>query len=593
MPHTNLKQIPISEYQKRFFLEWTLAPQDNTYTVSFVNRISGNLDVNLLKQACDIFIRRNEVMHAQYYKDGEYCYYGDFSIDDFFNQSVLLCEQGLLHYLDSLDIPGVEKLKSDLQKNKPEIVFDIDRERANFEGVSTGQIGSEVRTAVYGNETSKYRDLNDEFPIMLRYQKDQREDINALKNLDLTFRDMNMGGRIRQIPISSFANIHYGRTYGSIIRLNEKPVITISSNVLGGFNANSVVSQVTAAIHNYHTPTGVDVELTGEQQDQKETGAFLGRALLIAVGLIFIILITLFNSVSKPFIILTEVVFCVVGIMLGFGITKMDMSIVMCGVGFIALAGLVVRNGILLVEFTDMLMEQGYKAKEAVVEAGRIRMTPVILTAIATILGLIPLAIGLNIDFGTLFSEGNPHIFFGGDSVAFWGPLSWTMIFGLSFAVILTLVLVPELYFIVDWFKHFTMKGGYKVWLKSFTGHGMFKNPFSFNGRIRRTEYWLSAIMSWILLIIINNSLFAHHTLASSVIGTLLVLILLYFGFAQGAKRSHDLGKNGWWQLFPFWNWLLYDQEGELVANTYGECPKEIVKEATPSGSPDIIAATV
>ncbi|HTA28014.1 MAG TPA: efflux RND transporter permease subunit, partial [Bacteroidia bacterium] len=355
--------------------------------------------------------------------------------------------QGLLHYLDSLDIPGVEKLKSDLQKNKPEVVFDIDRERANFEGVSTGQIGQEIRTAVYGYETSKYRDLNDEYPIMVRYQRNQREDINALRNLDITFRDMNMHGDIRQIPISTFANVHYGRTFGAITRLNEKPVITVSSNVLGGYNPNSVVAQVTAAIHNYNVPSGVDVELTGEQQDQKETGAFLGRAFMISIMLIFLILITLFNSISKPFIILTEVIFCVVGIMLGYAITKMDISIVMSGIGFVALAGLVVRNGILLVEFTDMLIAQGYKVKDAVVEAGKIRMTPVILTAIATILGLIPLGLGLNIDFGTLFSELNPHIYFGGDSVAFWGPLSWTMIFGLSFATFLTLILVPILYY--------------------------------------------------------------------------------------------------------------------------------------------------
>ncbi len=355
--------------------------------------------------------------------------------------------QGLLHYLDSMDIPGVEKLKSDLQKNKPEIVFDIDRERANYEGVSTGQIGQEIRTAVYGYETSKYRDLNDEFPIMVRYQKNQREDVNALRNLDLTFRDMNMGGKIRQIPISTFANIHYGRTFGSITRLNEKPIITVSSNVLGGYNPNSVVAQVTAAIHNYNVPAGVDVELTGEQQDQKETGAFLGRAFMISIMLIFLILITLFNSISKPFIILTEVIFCVIGIMLGYAITKMDISIVMSGIGFVALAGLVVRNGILLVEFTDMLMAQGMSVKEAVVEAGKIRMTPVILTAIATILGLIPLGLGLNIDFGTLLTDFNPHIYFGGDSVAFWGPLSWTMIFGLSFAVFLTLILVPIMYY--------------------------------------------------------------------------------------------------------------------------------------------------
>ena len=355
--------------------------------------------------------------------------------------------QSLLHYLDSLDIPGVEKLKSDLQKNKPEIVFDIDRERANYEGVSTGQIGQEIRTAVYGYETSKYRDLNDEYPIMVRYQRDQREDVNALRNLDLTFRDMNMGGKIRQIPVSTFADIHYGRTYGSITRLNEKPVITISSNVLGGFTPNNVVAQVTAAIHNFHVPAGVDVELTGEQEDQKETGAFLGRAFMISIMLIFLILITLFNSISKPFIILTEVVFCVVGIMLGYAITKMDISIVMSGIGFVALAGLVVRNGILLVEFTDMLIEQGTPVRDAVVEAGKIRMTPVILTAVATILGLIPLGMGLNIDFGTLLTEGNPHIYFGGDSVAFWGPLSWTMIFGLSFAVFLTLILVPIMYY--------------------------------------------------------------------------------------------------------------------------------------------------
>ncbi len=355
--------------------------------------------------------------------------------------------QGLLHYLDSLDIPGVEKLKSDLQKNKPEIVFDIDRERANFEGVSTGQIGQEIRTAVYGYETSKFRDLNDEYPIMVRYQRNQREDVNALRNLDLTFRDMNMGGKIRQIPISTFANVHYGRTYGAITRLNEKPVIIISSNVLGGFNPNNVVTQVTAAIHSYQAPAGVDIELTGEQQDQKETGAFLGRAFMISIMLIFLILITLFNSISKPFIILTEVIFCVVGIMLGYAITKMDISIVMSGIGFVALAGLVVRNGILLVEFTDMLMDQGMSVKEAVVEAGKIRMTPVILTAIATILGLIPLGLGLNIDFGTLLSDLNPHLYFGGDSVAFWGPLSWTMIFGLSFAVFLTLILVPIMYY--------------------------------------------------------------------------------------------------------------------------------------------------
>jgi multidrug efflux pump len=355
--------------------------------------------------------------------------------------------QNLLHYLDSLDIPGIEELKSNLQKNKPELAFDIDRERANYQGVSTGQIGSEIRTAVYGYETSKFRDLNDEYPIMVRYERDQRTDINALRNLDITFRDMNMHGEIRQVPISTFTNIHYGKTYGAITRLNEKPVITISSNLLNGFYPSDVIPTVTQAIHNFHSPKGVDIELTGEQQDQKETSSFLGGAMLTSLCLIFLILITQFNSVSKPFIILSEVIFSIIGIMLGYAITGMTMSIIMTGIGFVALAGLVVRNGILLVEFTDMLIEQGTPVREAIIEAGRIRMTPVLLTAIATILGLIPLAVGLNIDFATLFTDLNPHIYFGGDSVAFWGPLSWTMIFGLSFATFLTLILVPIMYF--------------------------------------------------------------------------------------------------------------------------------------------------
>lgn len=368
--------------------------------------------------------------------------------DDY--KELAVTSQNLMHYLDSLDIPGVEGLKSDLQKNKPEIVFDIDRERANYQGVSTGQIGSEIRTAVYGNEASKYRDLNDEYSIMVRYQRNQREDVAALRNLDITFRDMNMHGDIRQIPVSTFANIHYGRTYGAITRLNLKPVITLSSNVLSDFNPNNVVSQVNAAIRNYRGPKNVEIEMTGEQQDQKEASAFLGNAFLTAIGLIFIILITLFNSVSKPFIILTEVIFSIIGVILGFAITKMDLSIIMCGIGFVTLGGLVVRNGILLVEFTDMLVSQGVPVSEAVVQAGKIRMTPVILTAIATILGLLPLAFGLNIDFVKMFSELNPHIFFGGDSVAFWGPLSWTLIFGLGFGTLLTLVLVPVLYYISE-----------------------------------------------------------------------------------------------------------------------------------------------
>jgi multidrug efflux pump subunit AcrB len=250
--------------------------------------------------------------------------------------------------------------------------------------------------------------------------------------------------------LSSFADIEYVNTYGGIKRKQQKRIIILSSNVLEGYNPNEIVGNIATEIEEFKAPSGVEVKMAGEQEDQKETMAFLVTALLIALGLILIILVTQFNSISKPLVILIEILFSLIGVILGFGIFGMEMSIVMCGVGIIALVGIVVRNGILLVEFTDLMVEQGMTVKDAVIEAGRTRMTPVLLTATATMLGLIPLAVGLNIDFAALFTTGNPHIYFGGDSVAFWGPLSWTMIFGLSFATFLTLVLVPCMYLLAD-----------------------------------------------------------------------------------------------------------------------------------------------
>ena len=356
----------------------------------------------------------------------------------------------LKKYLDAKQIPGVEELKSDFQNNKPEIIFDIDRERANREGISSGQIGMDLRTAIYGKEVSKFRGLNEDYPINLRAQESQRNNLEALRNMKVTYRDMGMGGMIRQVPVSAFADVEYVNTYGGIKRKQQKRIIILSSNVLGGYNPNEVVAAIQEEVDQFPKLDAVRVKMAGEQEEQIETAAFLGNALLISLGLILIILVTQFNSVSKPIIILSEILFSIIGVILGITIFRMDMSIVMSGIGIVALAGIVVRNGILLVEFTDLLIEQGMPVKEAVVEAGRTRMTPVLLTATATMLGLVPLAVGLNIDFAELFSSFNPHIFFGGDNVAFWGPLSWTMIFGLSFATFLTLVLVPCMYLLAD-----------------------------------------------------------------------------------------------------------------------------------------------
>lgn len=350
-------------------------------------------------------------------------------------------------YLDSLDIPGIEQLKSDFLNDKPEIVINIDRERANRQGISMGQIGNELRTAIYGWEVSKYKEEEDEYPIQVRYAPEQRTNINKIINAKITYRDMN-SGKLRQIPISSVATIDYENTYGGIKRKNLKRVITLSSEVLSGYTPNEVVATINRSIDGFDLPKGTEILLTGEREDQAETMDFLMKAMMIALGMIFFILITQFKSVSKSLIILSEVFFSIIGVLLGIIIFDMPIIITMTGLGIVALGGIVVRNGILIVEFCDVQKERGLKTRDAIIEAGKVRITPVVLTATATILGLVPLAVGMNINFLTLFTELNPHIYFGGDNVMFWGPLSWTIIFGLSFATFLTLILLPAMYLI-------------------------------------------------------------------------------------------------------------------------------------------------
>ena len=368
-------------------------------------------------------------------------------------ESLVSTATKLKTYLDNKKISGVEELKTDFISSKPEIIIKIDRERANRFGISTAQIGMALRGSIYGTEASKFKDENDDYPIMVRVQKMDANNLDALLNMRITYRDMVAGGLIRQVPLSSVATAEYSNTYGGINRMNQKRVITLASNVLSGYQPNEVVSQVNAAIESFDKPSDIQIIMTGEQEQQAETGAFLGNAMLASLALILIILVTQFNSISKPLLILSEIFLSLIGVLLGFAIFDKDFSVVMTGIGIVALVGIVVRNGILLVEFTDLLREQGATLKDAIIEAGRTRMTPVLLTASATILGLVPLAVGLNMDFATLFTEFNPHIYFGGDNVAFWGPLSWTMIYGLGFGTFLTLILVPCMYYLNEKFK--------------------------------------------------------------------------------------------------------------------------------------------
>ncbi|MEK7224632.1 MAG: efflux RND transporter permease subunit, partial [Bacteroidota bacterium] len=371
-------------------------------------------------------------------------------------ESIAAIATQLYNFLDTNKVNGIENLQADVDLNNPEITVNVDREKAMFEGLSTGQIGMEIRTAVFGKEVSKIKDGEDEYKIQLRYTDLMRNNITDLMNMRITFMDMNTM-QVKSIPLSAVASVDYTNTTGGVKRKNVKRTIQLQSNVLDPTMVGKVNADLQLKIDEFKNtvkiPADVTIKLSGQSEQEKETQAFLGTAFMIAIGLIFLILVLQFNSMSKPFIVITEIFFSVIGVLLGYALTGMTIATIMLLVGIVGLAGIVIKNGILIIEFTDELRGRGMRTREAAIQAGKIRIIPVLLTAVATILGLLPLAVGFNIDFAGLFGYLRPNIFFGGDSVVFWGPLSWTIIFGLIFSFFLTLVMVPSMYLIAERLK--------------------------------------------------------------------------------------------------------------------------------------------
>lgn len=368
-------------------------------------------------------------------------------------ESIASVATQLYNYLDTNRIEGIENLQPDVDLNNPEISIVIDREKAMIEGLSTGQIGMAIRTALFGKEVSKIKDGEDEYKIQLRYNELMRNNISDLMNLHITFMDMNTMV-VKSIPVSAVASVEYTNTTGGVKRKNVRRTIQLQSNVVDPTMVAGINKELQVKIEDFKSavkvPADVTIKLSGQSEQEKETQAFLGTALIIALGIIFLILVLQFNSMSKPFIVITEIFFSVIGVFIGYAVTGMTIATIMLGVGIVGLAGIVIKNGILLIEFTDELRGRGMRTREAAIQAGKIRIIPVLLTAVATILGLLPLAVGFNIDFAGMFSHLNPNIFFGGDSVVFWGPLSWTIIFGLIFSFFLTLMMVPSMYLIAE-----------------------------------------------------------------------------------------------------------------------------------------------
>jgi multidrug efflux pump subunit AcrB len=366
----------------------------------------------------------------------------------------------ILNYLKKANVPGVEELKINVNADVQQDIVTIDREAARRYGLSTNDVAMAIRTSLFGREISKLKQGEDEYPIMLRFSEAYRQDKEALMNQMVTFRNMDAGGKIVQIPISAVASVKPSTTYNAIKRKNEKRTITIYSNVLKNFNANEVVDQLKMLMDDYKMPDGYNFKFTGEQEEQAAAMSFLSMALLIAVVAIFLIIVSQFNSLLSPLIIMFSVLFSTIGVFLGYVLTGMDIVIVMTGIGIISLAGVVVNNAIVLIDFTKYLEQQALQqsgkkylddadVKNAIITSGKTRLRPVILTAITTVLGLIPLATGFNFDFVGLINNLDPNIYWGGDNAVFWGVLSWTVVFGLIFATFLTLVVVPVMYWML------------------------------------------------------------------------------------------------------------------------------------------------
>jgi multidrug efflux pump subunit AcrB len=376
--------------------------------------------------------------------------------------AMLLEAEKMKEYINEKNIAGIEELKIDVNKSKPGVDVTVDLDKAGQLGITSGQVGQTLRRAIFGEKISTYKDGKDDFEINVRLPETQRNDNKLIYNQPITFRDQ-ASGKLIQVPIAAITSSENSTTFNTIKRKNLKRVITVYSNVITGYNGNEVVEKIKRELEDYQIGKDINFAFTGEQEEQSKNMGFLVNALLIALGGIILILVAQFNSISKPIIIMVSVLLSFGGVFFGMAIFGDDFVIIMTMMGIISLAGIVVNNAIVLIDYTQLLIdrklvekgldEKGLLTKheylDLIVEGGRSRLRPVLLTAITTVLGLIPLAIGLNIDFFGMFIDYNPNIYMGGDNVIFWGPLAKTVIYGLTFATFLTLVIVPVMFFLL------------------------------------------------------------------------------------------------------------------------------------------------
>jgi len=390
-------------------------------------------------------------------------------------KDVILAATDVKNYLERNAVNGVEKLKLNVESNRPEIPIVVDRDQVRKLNSSTMAVGMAIRKALLGQDITTYTKDEETYDIVVRFQESDRNDLDALLDQKLMFR--NNQGKLLRIPIRSvIEEPEENISYTGVVRKDQVPMVTITSNVTEGFNGNEVVEELKALMIEYASdlqiPNGIDYKFTGQQDEQAKEMAFLSGALLIAIFLILLIIVTQFNSYSTPAIILFAVFLSMIGVFLGLIISGQTFVIIMTMIGIISLAGVVVNNAIVLIDYTNLLRKEKREelgltedqqlpfdeVVKATIAGGKTRLRPVLLTAITTVLGLIPLAIGFNIDFFSFLSSYDPKIYIGGDNNIFFGPMSWTIIYGLTFATFLTLVIIPAMYLLVYRFKLWVYK---------------------------------------------------------------------------------------------------------------------------------------
>ncbi|MGX1928288.1 efflux RND transporter permease subunit [Flagellimonas sp. 2504JD4-2] len=377
---------------------------------------------------------------------------------------LIVTAEKMRNYINSKNIPGIDELKIDVNKSKPSMLVEVDRKKAGELGVSTGQVGQQLRNSIFGAKAGIYKEDGEDYDIYVRFNEENRYNTSAIFNQKITFKDQN-SGQTKEVPISAVANQVNTSGFSAIKHKETQRVVTVYSALAPGFtDAGAIVSKVQDEMESFtDLPADIKIDYTGQIEEQNKQMAFLMGAFFTGLGLIFFILIFQFNSVSKPGIIMLAIFLSLIGVFGGIVATGSAFVIMMTMMGIISLAGIVVNNGVVLLDYTQLLIDrkkveleleedellESKDFLEAVVKGGKARLRPVLLTAITTILGLIPLATGFNINFFTLFSEFNPNIYFGGDNVIFWGPLAWTVIYGLFVATFLTLIVVPILFSLV------------------------------------------------------------------------------------------------------------------------------------------------